>query len=638
MSSNQLKKKLQEDNNSDNDISDDDSVVDDGKKKYTISAKALKARIDWVDYVCQFSSFRSRLSYLWANQSTGVLEAKDYTSSLSIVITSDDLLYNEYNVPTSTLVLNEDVNSPRASEMSSYSSTSTSTFISKPKRDLSIIPQRLDHFISKEDKESLTKIKPIYATAIEMKPIFDSKLLKLAKKLKMLTNDEDGWDWFDIKIQEDMEAKENIKKNHRKKVPLCGLVSMPLKTKDRIIEKSIEDYSNTEPGPPIIHIKDIIRSSFICHSEEQISKVLKGLDATRGIQIISIKNRFQNSTPAGYRDLIVTVALIVPPIEAIDPSKINTSLNTIPSNQNGGHLNNIVNKNENLSLNLNNLNNTSADDDFDVIKVNNTIGFICEVQIHHLDILSFDKKNGIYPFYVFFRTYFGNAASKPKYLAEKIKVLKKMDQISNDVTLLDEFVDSFLSGNSRVSRDLERLKSFYSLFKKTNELSLAEAVLLRIIFFQRERGLRSDLAGSLSALAAQYTMLKRYNEAILLGEEALLICIEFYGDIHIETATQIKNLGILFACQSNGEKAIELFERSLKIYNKLFVENHINCRSCIKCIIDVYENQENWIDARILRDKLIILSIETIGIQSPQVADLITGVAHIDEIEGIIIS
>jgi tetratricopeptide (TPR) repeat protein len=522
--------------------------------------------------------------------------------------------------------------------MSSYSST----FISKPKRDLSIIPQRLDHFINKEDKIQLTKITPIYATAIEMKPIFDTKLLKIAKKLKMLTNPgQDGWDWFDIKIKDDIEAKKNLKQNRHKKIPLCGYVSMPLKSKDRIIEKSIEDYDNTDPGPPIIHVKDIVRSSFICHSEEQISKLLKALDTTRGMQIISIKNRFQNPTPAGYRDLIVTVALIVPPIEAIDPSKINTSLSSIPSNefvgeQQGGHLNKIVNKIENLSLNIYNLNNYS-DEDGDVIKVNNTIGFICEIQIHHLEMLSFDKKNDVYPYYVYFRTYFGKAASNPKLLAEKIKVLKKMDQISNDVSLLDEFVDSFLSGNSRVSRDLERLKSFYSLFKKTNEFSLAEAVQIRIIYFQRERGLRSELSFSLSALAAQYTMFKRYNEAIILGEEALVICIEFYGDVHIETATQIKNLGILFACQSIADKAIGLFEKSLKIYNQLFVANHLNCRTCMKCILDVHEDQENWIQARLLRDKLTTLTIETVGIESPQVADLITGIAHIDEIEGNII-
>jgi hypothetical protein len=107
MSTPQCKKKLKEDYKLGNDVvgddSDTDSVIDDGKKKYTISAKALKDRIEWVEYVCQFSNLRSRFSYLWATQSNGLLEAKDYTSSLSIVITSDDLLYNEYNVPISTL-------------------------------------------------------------------------------------------------------------------------------------------------------------------------------------------------------------------------------------------------------------------------------------------------------------------------------------------------------------------------------------------------------------------------------------------------------------------------------------------------------------------------------------------------------
>jgi len=88
--------------------------------------------------------------------------------------------------------------------------------------------------------------------------------------------------------------------------PVCGLVTMPLKDRDRAIQKAFEDYEGLEPGPGVVYLNDVVRASIICVTEDQITGVLKAVYTTPNLAVISVKNRFKSQCPNGYRDILIT--------------------------------------------------------------------------------------------------------------------------------------------------------------------------------------------------------------------------------------------------------------------------------------------------------------------------------------------
>lgn len=191
-----------------------------------------------------------------------------------------------------------------------------------------------------------------------------------------------------------------------------GLITPPLKSKERALHKSQEDY-----GQSVHMLHDVVRASVVCTTEQQVYDITKRLIEGKEFRVVRIKNRFKNPSPNGYRDIILSV---------------------------------IINDGETAS---------SLEG-----------GFICELQIHHIAVVLHGLKHHSYHFYKYFRTFFGDSVMDSRRLDSKMKILKKMDQIGDDVTRLDDFMDEYLRGAGRVSRDVERLTTYFQLFYRFGEL------------------------------------------------------------------------------------------------------------------------------------------------------------------------
>lgn len=197
-----------------------------------------------------------------------------------------------------------------------------------------------------------------------------------------------------------------------------GIMTMPLKTKKRILEKAKEDYANIEPGPPLSRVLDIVRTSIICFSEEDVKTVIDILVFSPHLKVVKLKNRFVKPMYNGYRDILLNV---------------------------------LVHR-------------TAGSDSTD-----DCGPFICEVQVHHVDIVRKSEELNSYFYYLYFRTFFGDSASDAKKFSDKIKILKKMDQVGDDVTMLEEFIYDYLDGQGRVSKDLGRLRTYFALLYRVGE-------------------------------------------------------------------------------------------------------------------------------------------------------------------------
>jgi ppGpp synthetase/RelA/SpoT-type nucleotidyltranferase len=136
-----------------------------------------------------------------------------------------------------------------------------------------------------------------------VKPTFDNALRRIAATVGMKTRDEplcvsDGVSEWRSDGVESLAAS-------------GLLVLCPLKSLDRASEKVQHKYRNIDPGPPESWLYDVVRASFICHSDAQIAAVCDSLQAFPSFEVVRIKNRFTAPLVNGYRDIQLIVRLIV---------------------------------------------------------------------------------------------------------------------------------------------------------------------------------------------------------------------------------------------------------------------------------------------------------------------------------------
>ena len=68
-------------------------------------------------------------------------------------------------------------------------------------------------------------------------------------------------------------------------------------------------------------------------------------------------------------------------------------------------------------------------------------GFICEIQINYNEFQQYSITNGAYEYYLYFRYFFQGCAYNSKNLISRLKCIKKMDQIGDNYSELDRFID-----------------------------------------------------------------------------------------------------------------------------------------------------------------------------------------------------
>ena len=483
--------------------------------------------------------------------------------------------------------------------LSNMWSTMSSGIIEKGTTVNSIISNNSNNNSSLISNYPLVNIQDIYSTAIAAKVAWDSMMRALAKRMKIESrSDEEGWHWFNEKLRtiETQSLDSSYDYNY---TTAEGLITVPIKDKDAALKKASRDYHqytiSSAGGPSICHVTDWVRCSIVCASEEKICDILSAMKVSTNMRILQIKNRFTQPTPVGYRDVIVKVSISV---ERDDDSK-NRSSST------GGS--------------------EKAVDQF-----------ICELQIHHLEMYKVGVREDLYFFYKYFYSYFKDCFHDAKVITDRIKVLKKMDQISNDVSELDNFIRDFLTSNSRASRDITRLHALFSILKLVQETDLAEAVQMSIIQQYRAKNMRKELSDALSKLSAHLKGRHKYEQALPLSEEALQICEDDHGFLYEDTAVQNMNLGTLCSCLGNYQRALTHFDNANTIYATILGANHGKTIEALNFIAIVYQDIQDWSLAADRFNDLLNRKLEVYGFYHLEVAEAVRSVAYIDEVRGLL--
>jgi tetratricopeptide (TPR) repeat protein len=209
--------------------------------------------------------------------------------------------------------------------------------------------------------EPVKTLDELYEAAKEAKPVFYKLIQKLVKQV---------CDACDSKIEDVVADRPTLKRRKRAK------------------EKAEDDYAQRQPGPGVSWLYDIVRGSVKFASAAQVKKFVQLMRKKKSIHIVKAKNRFQNPSLTGYRDLNIHFQ----------------------------------------------------------ISIDNKFKHICEIQVHHKAIKELDTELDSHKYYEYFRRYFAGATGS---LNER---LDDLTLISQGALVNKSFLNDLLEKSTDVER------------------------------------------------------------------------------------------------------------------------------------------------------------------------------------------
>ncbi|WP_245876330.1 tetratricopeptide repeat protein, partial [Tychonema bourrellyi] len=89
----------------------------------------------------------------------------------------------------------------------------------------------------------------------------------------------------------------------------------------------------------------------------------------------------------------------------------------------------------------------------------------------------------------------------------------------------------------------------------------------------------------------------KFNEAILVAEQALILAKSLYPGDHDNVASSLNNLGFLYQSQGRYGEAEPLYRQALKMRQRLFTGDHDNVASSLNNLGFIYQSQGRYGEA-----------------------------------------
>jgi len=156
--------------------------------------------------------------------------------------------------------------------------------------------------------------------------------------------------------------------------------------------------------------------------------------------------------------------------------------------------------------------------------------------------------------------------------------------------------------HASTAASLNNLAALYSSMGRYEDAMLLVERSLGI----RERELgrnHASTAASLNNLAELYRSMGRYEDAMPLYERALGICERELGCDHPTTATSLNNLAGLYRSMGRYEDAMPLYERSLGIRERELGRDHASTATSLNNLAELYRSMGRYEDAMPLYER-----------------------------------
>ncbi|KAG7359471.1 expressed tetratricopeptide repeat protein [Nitzschia inconspicua] len=280
----------------------------------------------------------------------------------------------------------------------------------------------------------------------------------------------------------------------------------PLKPRDRAFEKAKSEYRRRNPGPPESWLYDIVRAGIICKSYKQMSDVNKWLG--KNCHVVQAKNRFAEPCFNGYRDLLFHVS----------------------------------------------------------IPFRDELAHICEIQVHHKDMLALNEQYGLPKHYEFFRSCF-------------VSSRRSREEILEDLAMMSRFgkVEGPCMKKLLKSKDLEQIQLVAGLCRdKLDDFTRALELYRRILNLQ-ENDLESgdeEMAETFMSIGRVQGSMGDTNASLKNLQKALAIQELCLGVHHVEVADTYAEIGRLLIKKGDFSGALFQYQRSLVIRERKLGKDH----------------------------------------------------------------
>ena len=120
----------------------------------------------------------------------------------------------------------------------------------------------------------------------------------------------------------------------------------------------------------------------------------------------------------------------------------------------------------------------------------------------------------------------------------------------------------------------------------------------------------------------------RYQEAVNVAEEALIVAENTYGPDHLNVAVCLNNLALLYVEQGKYAEAEPLYKRSLKITRRSLGVEHPDVATTLNNLAGLYDKQGKYLDAEGNYKWSLIITERALGPDHPRVAQLLNNLAR----------
>ncbi|NEP26593.1 CHAT domain-containing tetratricopeptide repeat protein, partial [Moorena sp. SIO3I6] len=199
-----------------------------------------------------------------------------------------------------------------------------------------------------------------------------------------------------------------------------------------------------------------------------------------------------------------------------------------------------------------------------------------------------------------------------------------VEQAMSQVSKQEELAEA-----ERLNQQAEQL---YQQGKYNEAIPLAEqALAIRKKIFVNNH---LDVATSLNYLALLYKLQGRYAEAIPLAEQALAIRKKVLGDNHLDVAASLNNLAELYKLQARYAEAEPLYQQSLAITKQQLGDNDLYVATGLNNLALLYKLQARYTEAESLYQKSLDIRTQQFGDNHFYVATSLNNLAELYKLQG----
>jgi tetratricopeptide (TPR) repeat protein len=126
----------------------------------------------------------------------------------------------------------------------------------------------------------------------------------------------------------------------------------------------------------------------------------------------------------------------------------------------------------------------------------------------------------------------------------------------------------------------------------------------------------------------------KYNEAILLAEQALAIRKQQLGDNHPLTAQSLNNLAGLYESQGRYSEAEPLYKQALAIRKQQLGDNHPDTATSLNNLALLYRVQGRYSEAEPLYKQALAIRKQQLGDNHPDTATSLNNLALLYRVQG----